>query len=74
MEILEQCKDDNTFTLSSEPILYETNTYYPPGKEIKLTDTSKHILSWGKGTVCARNLFQQSCFYSGESGSPLMTR
>ena len=26
------------------------------------------------GTVCARNYFTQSCFYSGESGSPLMMR
>merc|ERR1711971_222343 len=26
------------------------------------------------GTVCARNFYIQSCFYSGESGSPLMIR
>ena len=24
------------------------------------------------GTVCARNTYSQSCFFSGESGSPLM--
>ena len=26
------------------------------------------------GTVCARNTYSQACFFSGESGSPLMIR
>ena len=35
------------------------------------TSLNEHIVL---GTICARNVFQKSCFYSGESGSPLMTR
>ena len=26
------------------------------------------------GTLCARNIYEQSCFFSGESGSPLMIK
>ena len=32
MEILEQCEDDNFFTkVNEEPVMFPTNTYYPPG-------------------------------------------
>ena len=32
MEILEQCEDDNFFTkVYEEPVIFPTNTYYPPG-------------------------------------------
>ena len=26
------------------------------------------------GTICAKDVFQESCFFSGDSGSPLMMR
>ena len=41
MEILEQCRDENSFTLSTDPVLFETNTYYPPG----ILDKTTNILA-----------------------------
>ena len=77
MDVLEKCEDANKLALIGEDVEFPTNTYYPPGKwsnSISYKDASEWQLFWLLGTVCSRNLFLQSCFYSGESGSPLMTK
>ena len=73
MDIFDRCEDSNTLAYTGSPVEFKTNTYYPPGKLFSFTLLNYYIL-FSKGTVCARNSFTQSCFYSGESGSPLMIR
>ena len=54
MDILETCEDPQDSVLCSGPLLYPSNSSYPPG------------------TVCAKDFSIQSCFSTGDSGSPLM--
>ena len=85
MQILDKCEDDNFFTASTDPVKFPTDTYYPPGvKKCMYNDVHTFVFVYILtksfhvfhviGTLCARNIYEQSCFYSGESGSPLMIR
>ena len=71
MDVLEECKDANKLILTGTNSTYVTNTYYPPGNFLQINIS---LFSLFLGTVCARNTYLQSCFYSGESGSPLLAR
>ena len=74
MEIFDKCKDSNLLEDASRTAIYKTNTYYPPGQLQDMIHINYLLMLKGLGVMCARIVHSRSCFYSGGSGSPLMTR
>jgi len=56
MDIQSTCEDPKDSALCGGPLIFPSNSSYPPG------------------TVCAKEFTRESCFSTGDSGSPLMVK
>ena len=56
MEILDQCKDNNFYTASTDPVFYPTNTYYPPGMYVYIHNNVLSSSSWFYYSHYSRNI------------------